>query len=140
MGNASQLHRAVANRVFDDNPYLASNPYFMHAETIMGGTTVCSYRLLGDAEDGSTVSLKVRVDVSGFINFTSVILVLGANPNGLGYWNPVEVANMFMSDGPAAPDIGTPTASSGIISYDVQSSAGQIVSAYPDGSNYTAPV
>lgn len=140
MGNASQLHRAVANRVFDGNPYLASNPYFMHAETIMGGASVCSFRLLGDAADGSTVALNVRVNISGFPNTASIALVLGNNPNGLGYWNPVEVANMFMSDGPSAPDIGTPTAANGIISYDVASNAGGIASAHPAGSTYTAPV
>ena len=140
MGNASQLHRAVANRVFDGNPYLASNPYFMHAETIMGGATVCSFRLLGDAADGSTVALNIRVNISGFKTTSAIVLVLGNNPNGLGYWNPVEVANMFMSDGPASPDIGTPTATSGIISYDVASNAGGIDSAHPAGSTYTAPV
>jgi len=140
MGNASQLHRAVTSRVFDDNPYQASNPYYMHAETVIGGDTVCSYRLLGEAEDGSTVTLKVRVAIGGFVTVSDIVLVLGANPNGLGYWNPVEVANMFMSDGPSSPDIGTPTATSGVISYDVTSNAGGISSATPVGSNYTAPV
>ena len=77
MGNASQLHRAVANRVFDGNPYLASNPYFMHAETIMGGATVCSFRLLGGAADGSTVALNIRVNISGFKTTSAIVLVLG---------------------------------------------------------------